>query len=425
MTTKTFASNEQRLAKNKQIAKTRKATKERRSKMKCQVFHLKIIHNKSSKEAQKELKQVFNQAKWLRNHILSLENINNYNSISTVPVKTPNGYENRELDLLGSQVKQAVHDQIKNDIKALSASKKNGNKIGKLKFVREIKSLNLKQINSTYRFNKRFKKVKIQGLKNWYWVRGADQLIGKELANAKLLKKADGYYIAITAYSNYNIENIDNLKNSIGIDFGVKTHFTLSDGREFNVKIVETEHLRRLQKKLSRQIKGSNNYHKTILLIRKEYLKLSYLKEEAANKFVSGLLKEAKIIYFQDDNFNSWKKKNSLARGSKTMQYSILGRVKQKMMKNDRFKKVDRFAATSKTCVCGVVNKDLSLNDRWFNCSSCGYSAPRDVHAAINMKNFYKSPAECGSALVEEISDSIIEQSPVKQETDNFVKEDF
>lgn len=423
MTTKTFKNEEKRLAKNKQIAKTRKETKDRRAKMKCQVFHLKISINKSSQEAQNDLKQVFNQAKWVRNHILSLDKANDYQNNKTVPVKTPNGYEDREIDLLGSQVKQSVYDQIKNDIKTLSASKNNGRKIGKLKFVREVNSLNLKQVNSTYRFDKRFKRAKIQGLKNWYWVRGADQLKGKELANAKLLKKADGYYLAVAAYSDYVVEDVSDLKDGIGVDFGVKTHFTLSDGQEFNVKIVETERLRKLQKKLSRQIRGSNNYHKTRLLIRKEYLKLSCLKEEAANKFVSGLLKEAKVVYFQDDNFNSWKRKDSPARGGRAVQYGVLGRVKQKMMENDRFKKINRFAATSKTCVCGVVKNDLSLSDRWFDCSVCGYSAPRDVHAANNMKNFY-SPAECGSALVEETLDSIIEQSPLKQETDNFVEED-
>lgn len=422
MTVKTFKNEEARLKKNEQIAKTRKATKERRTKMKCQVFHLKISTNKSSKKAQNDLKQVFNQAKWVRNHILSLEKVDDYKPAKTISVKTPNGYETRELNLLGSQVKQSVYDQVKSDIKALSASKNRGRKVGKLKFVREIKSLNLKQYGSTYRFDKKMTRVKIQGLPNWYWIRGTEQfkkLDNYELANAKLLKKADGYYLGITVYSTPVVQKVDNLKESIGIDFGVKTHFTLSDGREFNVRIVETERLKRLQRKLSRQNKGSNNYHKTRALIQKEYLKLSYLKDEAANKFVSGLLKEAKTIYFQDDNFNSWKKKNSLARGGRTIQYSVLGRVKQKMLRNDRFKKVDRFAVTTKTCVCGVRNEGLSLNDRWFDCSKCGYSAPRDVHAADNMKNFY-SPVECGSALVEEMSDSIIEQSPLKQETDNF-----
>lgn len=425
MTTKTFENDQKRLDKNAQIAKTRKETKDRRSKMKCQVFHLKITLNKTSKQAQYNLEQVFNQAKWVRNHILSLEEVSDYKVSKQVTVKTPNGYEIRDLNLLGSQVKQAVFDQVKGDIKTLSAIKNKGRKVGRLKFTREVKSLNLKQVGSTYRFNKKMNKVKIQGLPDWYWLRGIDQLKhlpSYEFANAKLIKKADGYYLAVTVYSEHIVKNTDNIKDSIGVDFGVKTHFTLSDGREFNVRIVETERLKRLQRKLSRQKRGSNNSYKTRLLIQKEYLKLSYLKDDAANKFVSGLLKEAKVVYFQDDNFNSWKKKTSLARGGRTIQYSVLGRVKQKMLNNDRFLRVDRFAATSKTCVCGIVNQELRLGDRWFNCSSCGYSAARDVHAANNMENFY-SPVGYGLALAEVTSDSIIEQSPKKQETDNFSTE--
>lgn len=426
MTAKTFKNEEARLEKNKQIAATRQATKERRAKMKCQVFHLKITLNKSSKKAQYDLEQVFNQAKWVRNHILSLEKVDDYKPSKTVLVKTPDSYEERELNLLGSQVKQSVFDQIKSDIKALSASKEKGHKVGRLKFVREIKSLNLKQVDSTYRFDKKMTRMKIQGLSNWYWIRGADQfskLDSYELANAKLLKKADGYYLSVTVYSNHKTFDNVGLKGSLGVDFGIKTHFTLSNGEEFNVKIVETERLRKLQRKLSRQIKGSNNYRKTQMLIRKEYLKITRLKDEAANKFVSGLLKEADKIYFQDDNFNSWKPKKSLAGGGKAVQHSVLGRVKQKMLNDDRFLRVDRYAATTKTCVCGAKKTALTLNDRWFNCKICGYSAPRDLHAANNMQNFY-SPVERGSALVEEISDSIIEQSPMKQETDNFPKKE-
>lgn len=420
MTSKKFVNDEARLAKNASIAASRKATKDRRAAMKCQVFHLKIVTNKSSKTNQRNLDLVFKQAKWLKNHILSLESVNDYLPSKQVPVITPDGLDNRELSLLGSQVAQSVFDQVRSDIKALAASKSKGRKVGKLKFVKSVSSLNLKQVGSTYRFNDTMNKVKIQGLPAWYRVRGAQQLDGMELANAKLLRKADGYYLAVTAYSIPRVEINDQELDSLGVDFGVKTHLTLCDGREFNVMIMETDRLRRLQRKLSRQVKGSNNYHKTRELIQKEYLKLSRLKDETSNKIISGLLKEAKVIYFQDDNFNSWKSRKSFARGGKAIQHSILGRVKQKMLANEsRFKRVDRYAPTSKTCVCGVVNKSLTLADRWFNCLSCGYSAPRDVHAAGNMKNFY-SPVERGSALVEELSGSLVEQVPLKQEIVNF-----
>lgn len=421
-----MTTDQQRLAKNKQIAATKKATKDRRSKMRCQVFHLKITVAKSSKQAQSELKQMFNQSKWLKNYILSLNNIDDYQPAKTVLVKTPTGFEVRTLDLLGSQIKQSIYENIKGDIRNLAKKKNKGHKVGKLKFARDVKSLNLKQVNSTYRFNKKFNKVKIQGNPNWYHIRGADQfnkLSFYELANAKLLKKADGYYLAVTVYTEKSNQVKTYPYDSLGVDFGIKTHLTLSDGRELNITIVETGRLKRLQRKLQRQEKRSNNYRKTLNLIQREYLKISRQKNEASNKIISLLKKEARIIYFQDDNFGSWKNKKSLSKGSKVIHHSILGRVKQKMLEDpSKFLKVGRYAPTSKTCICGAKNEKLSLSDRWFICSSCGYSAPRDLHAANNMKNFY-TPGESGVALVErklDFNGKTSKHSSMKQETDNF-----
>ena len=46
---------------------------------------------------------------------------------------------------------------------------------------------------------------------------------------------------------------------------------TLSNGEKYNISIEESERLKKLQVKLARQIKGSNNRYKTIKKLRKEY----------------------------------------------------------------------------------------------------------------------------------------------------------
>lgn len=47
--------------------------------------------------------------------------------------------------------------------------------------------------------------------------------------------------------------------------------------------------------------------------------------------------------------------------------------------------KVDRWFASSKTCTCGVVNKELKLSDREWACPSCGEIHQRDLLAANNI----------------------------------------
>jgi putative transposase len=46
----------------------------------------------------------------------------------------------------------------------------------------------------------------------------------------------------------------------------------------------------------------------------------------------------------------------------------------------------DRWFASTKTCsACGAVREFMTLAERTFVCTSCGFSAPRDTHAAVNL----------------------------------------
>jgi len=185
--------------------------------------------------------------------------------------------------------------------------------------------------------------------------------------------------------------------------------------------IKETERLKRLQHKLQRQVKGSINHYKTRSLIACEYQKITNKKNELANQLVAKLAQKAAIIVYQDDNIAAWKHKKSMARGSRTVQYSVLGRVKSKLSQHPRSVMVPRFAATTKTCVCGVINNEIKLGDTIFKCSVCEYSAPRDVHAAQNMINFI--PVEDGKFKPAERKSDILSahapkmHSSTKQET--------
>lgn len=417
MNTKNFESNEARETKNKQIAATRKATAEKRKRQECRVFHLKVVEDKLSHESQNALRLVFLEAKWLRNAALAAGWQSYDTKPTTVTVMTPKGSEQRSLAHLGSQVRQSVVASIGRDILNLSKAKNAGRNVGALKYSKAVNSIDLKQAGSTYRF--RDKKVKIQGIPGWLRVRGLDQLAGRELANAKLLKKADGVYLAVTTYAEPTARHTSFKTDALGLDFGVKTHATLSDGREFNWTVQENERLKRLQRKLGRQEKGSKNRAKTLEKMGREYQKAVNKRNELANQFVHQLLEEAETVYFQDDNLASWKSRKSLARGGRSLQCSILGRVKQKLEASPRTVRVGRWAATTSTCVCGVKTPH-SLEKRWFECSACGYRAPRDVHAAQNMIRMGskpKTPVECGEATVEAALDSS-ERLPVKQETD-------
>jgi len=379
---------------NMLISKSMSETMIKRQSQECKVVTVKITNNKLNKTQKEALKMLFVEAKWIRNEMIGFgkeNNIFDYEFKDSIQVMNKDKeFEMRERKYISAQQIQAVITEVKDNIKSLAKTKERGKrKIGSLKFTSEVKSINLKQYNATYKI-KSETKIKVQGVPGDVKVKGLNQLPKNcDFANAKLLNKPDGYYIAITIYINKN-ELIDNFipDTEIGIDMGVKDNITLSNGKKINVFIEETERLKNLQKKLHRQEKGSNNRYKTKKLIRKEYQKMGNRKEDISNKIVSEL-KSYETIYFQDENLVGWKNKKSLAHGSKKIQHSILGRVKSKLRNCDRAVMVDRYCPTTQTCVCGCKNK-MTLDDRTYSCSECGYVNDRDTHSANMMILFGK-----------------------------------
>lgn len=141
-------------------------------------------------------------------------------------------------------------------------------------------------------------KVKIAGISGMVLVKTGNQLDNvDELANANLVKKADGYYLKVTCFINKeNFKEKQKNGKEIGLDFGIKTSLTTSEGEKLNVSVEESDRLKKLQRELFRRVKGSNNRYKTIKLIQREYQKLSNRKKDKANKIVSKLKQYSTIV---------------------------------------------------------------------------------------------------------------------------------
>ena len=387
--------DEKRLTKNENIKKSMRETCLRRMSQTCKVYTVKIDESRLSNRQAEQLKMLFVEAKWIYNDILNYSENNDictYNTkIKSVDVLNKDKIkETRELKYIGSQMKQSVFANILSNIKMLSTKKKQGNKVGKLKYISEYKSLNLKQYGNTYKIygNKR---IKIQGVSGKLVVNGLDQFInipGIEIANAYLLKKPDGYYIAITTYQNIDsFPEKEYIGEEIGIDMGIKDNITLSNGEKFSCFIGESERLKKLQCKLSRQQKGSNNRYKTRLLIRKEYQKIDNKKNDSANKLVHYILL-CKNVYMQDENLKGWQSSYF----GKQVQHSILGKVKFKLLMSSQVHVLGRYTPTTKYCpICGNIKDDISLSDRVYHCDNCGYESDRDIHSANNMIIMFKN----------------------------------
>ncbi|WQJ53391.1 MAG: transposase [Wendovervirus sonii] len=394
-------------SKNIKIAESFKATKQRRKSQISCIIECKVKKHMLNNQQLESLKMIFVEAKWIYNYLLSLSENNeidlfNFNMKDLKEIKHFNKdqeYVPEQLSHIGSSMKDEILKGMCSSIKALATLKEKGyQNPGKLNFISEYSSINLKQYGITHYIASE-NRIKVQGVKKPLPVIGLKQLkklenkgFKYEIANAHLILKNDDYYIQLTVmvdksdYINYKKSKQDIQNQQLGIDFGCQTAFTLSTGEKINSLVEETDHLKRLQRKLNRQKKGSNNYRKTCLKIRKAHERISNIKDDAAHQFVCKLLNENVQIIIQDEQIKSWYK-----RYGKKIQHSILGRVKailkeKKKIYPDRIIILNRFVPTTKLCFdCGHIHSDIKLWDREFICPECGCIYDRDIHAAQNM----------------------------------------
>lgn len=186
---------------------------------------------------------------------------------------------------------------------------------------------------------------------------------------------------------------------------GLKDAITDAYGNVYgNLFVEESERLKKLQRKMFRQEKGSNNRFKTRKLIQKEHHRLKRRRDAAAIKVVKDLLDSNKTIVMQDEQLNQWKQKRKFKSkktgktvkrkfGGKKIQHGILGRVKQRLKNSEQVHVINKWVPTTMLCThCGKIHKAITLEDRTFVCPHCGYDdGNRDQHSAKDMVWLYQN----------------------------------
>lgn len=370
---------------NRKIRENGQATRERHSHMDCRVISVKIQENRLSKAKLEKIKRCFLEAKWLSNAVIASETLT-LEDTSSVQIKVKNTFEERKIECLSVQMKQSVVDGVKQNIFNLSKAKKKGLKVGKLKFKKECNEINLKQFGHTYKIKGK-NKIRVENI-GVLIVNGLERinLDEVEFANAKLIQKPSGFYINITVYSNKQPQS-ETEKEVLGLDMGIKDQLTFSNGVKVNFYMEESEQLKGLARKLSRQVKGSNQYKQTLNRIKRIYEHYNNKKNDVVNK-LNSVLNKNYIICFQDELLNQWKQKKSKHKFSfsRKVQHGILGRVKDKLKKSSSNVMLESSVPTTQTCpVCGCLTKH-SLDKRVYHCNHCGFEHPdRDIHSANMM----------------------------------------
>ena len=371
-----------RLAKNQKIKETGKATRERRKDMLCRVFEVKADLSRMSKSQRNDVNTLFREAKWFRNAYLADNGLSDKSR--SVKVKVKDIFEERELTLLGSQIKQSIISEVKDSIRGLAMLKEKGHKVGALKFKSVCNCVNLKQFHVTYDIDKDRSRIRVQGIRKPFKVRGLEQIPDDaEIANAKFIRKASGLYFHITCYVPKEEKHIPH--RSVGIDFGISDNLVFSDGREpVNICVPESKGTklasRRMNKALSHNgNQKSNNHYKRKNKVRKAYEKDKNRRKDLANKAVHEILNNYDFIAIQDEMIHNWHK----GIFGKQVQHSAIGVIKEELKNSSGVYVVSRDFPSTQICPeCGMLTKH-PLKMRSYTCQYCGYHHPsRDEKAA-------------------------------------------
>ena len=209
-----------------------------------------------------------------------------------------------------------------------------------------------------------------------------------KILSATVSKQSDKWFVSVQVES----DNKDYYKANnevIGIDLGIKTLATCSDGTTYeNPKALKNNirRLKRKQKQLSRKKKGSKNYGKAKHKLAKLHYRISNIRKDCLHKVTTKIINENQVIVLEDLKVSNMMKNRCLSQAiSDVGLFEFRRQIEYKAKWNGR--KVifaETFFPSSKTCsCCGWRNSDLKLTDRIFECKVCNMRMDRDLNASL------------------------------------------
>ncbi|OZH54406.1 transposase [Hydrocoleum sp. CS-953] len=184
----------------------------------------------------------------------------------------------------------------------------------------------------------------------------------------------------------------DKTTEVVGVDLGINTLATLSDGKVFE----SVKSYRKLEAKLSRlqylnrnKRIGSANWRAAQLKIARLHRRVANIRKDGLHKLTTYLAKNHGTVVIEDLNVSGMLANHKLAKSIADQGFYEFRRqleYKTHWYGSDLVV-VDRFFPSSKTCSnCGYV-QDMPLNLRTYECPECGLSIDRDLNASINLRN--------------------------------------
>ena len=409
MTTSETNTNEH----GKRRMNSRQATIERHASMELVHRRVKIDPRHNSKQKLRDLREAGQQLNYLHNFLIECGRTGmTYAGLARLDlgfdltaVKCGDHYENRALDKLTRHAKDEERKRHLANIKALSAIKAKGEKVGRIRYTSGPRSIPLKEYGAwgDYKFvpdangkdNKKY--IRLAKIGTYRVTGGKNIPDDMELANAVIVYDALGIYIDITGYrpagTKAHEREVRRVKHHIdvipfgGIDANVYQQIFTSEGEVHGAVVRVPRAVRRASRDYSKSKKYAKRHNcrasrKKRAVLARACERRSNRLIDAARKEVSSLLDRYEILFFQGDDASAWMSSNRS--WACELDSNIVRQVLSMLREQRGAHDVGQFEPSTKACgVCGHVELDGIRPgvDSWV-CPVCGARLDRQWNAA-------------------------------------------
>ena len=219
--------------------------------------------------------------------------------------------EKPELKTVYSKVLQMVNHQLWNNISALAGLKRNGRRVGRLRFKGEdrLKALNYNQSG----FKVEGKKLVLSKVGE-VPIKLHREIKGK-VKGVIVKREGSGRWYAMFQVEN-ETEPLPKTRKAVGIDVGIKHFLTDSEGQQVeNPRFYERtlERIRIRHKQLSRKQEGSENHEKAKAKLLKIYEKLVNRRDDFLHKLSRFYVNNYDVIAVENLNIAAMARNHNLA----------------------------------------------------------------------------------------------------------------
>ena len=186
----------------------------------------------------------------------------------------------------------------------------------------------------------------------------------------------------------------------VGVDLGVKTLATVSNGTCYTMPLTNKRAKTKLSKLQWRNrnkvlgskrlgVKASNSARNYYIKLARHYAKISNIRRDTIQKMTTDLSRLAYCIRIEDLNVSGMMANRKLAAAiSDNCFYEVRRQLVYKQSHyGTKVELVDRWFPSSKTCCCCGHIQEMKLSDRVFDCQKCDNVMDRDLNASVNLEN--------------------------------------